>query len=63
MADRLLTAREVADYYSVPLATLYQWNSKGTGPRYARIGRNARYRRADVDAWLDAHVDEPKPAA
>ncbi|MGI8867656.1 MAG: helix-turn-helix transcriptional regulator [Mycobacteriales bacterium] len=50
------TPEEVADYIGVPLATLYGWNSRGTGPRYFRVGRHCRYRWSDVEAWLESHA-------
>ena len=28
----------------------------GRGPRFIRIGRLVRYRRSDLEAWLDAHA-------
>jgi excisionase family DNA binding protein len=57
MAEPLLSAAEVADYFQVPLATLYRWNSIGTGPRRIRVGKHVRYRRVDVEAWLDLCAD------
>ena len=45
---------EVAQYMKVPLATLYAWRYKGDGPPAHRIGRHLRYRRRDVEAWIDA---------
>lgn len=53
MTGALLTAQELAEQLGVPLATLYQWNTKGTGPKRIRMGRHVRYRLSDVDAWLD----------
>jgi predicted DNA-binding transcriptional regulator AlpA len=35
----------------LPLATVYQWNSRRDGPPYMKIGRHVRYRLADVEAW------------
>ena len=52
-SDRLLSAEDVAAYLQVPLKTLYQWRLKGTGPRGLRVGRHLRYRRDEVDGWLD----------
>ncbi len=52
-SDRLLSAEEVSAYLQVPLKTLYQWRLKGTGPRGLRVGRHLRYRRDEVDGWLD----------
>ncbi len=53
MDDRLLTPQEVAAFLGVPLATLYQWNSRGVGPRRCHIGRHVRYSRADLDRWVE----------
>lgn len=62
-ADEFLTTAEVAELLRVPTATIHRWVSQGTGPRSYRIGRHRRYRRADVDRWLDQHASEPEPAA
>ncbi len=60
--ERLLTASEVAEHLGVPTETIYYWRSVGKGPRGARVGRYLRFRRADVDAWVEQHTD-PIPAA
>jgi predicted DNA-binding transcriptional regulator AlpA len=49
--DRWLTRRELAERYGVPVKTRAEWASKGTGPRYAKIGRYVRYRLSDVIDW------------
>jgi excisionase family DNA binding protein len=53
-----MTTREVADYLRVPLNTLYQWRHRGTGPRAGRVGKYLRYRRADVDRWIDTQLSD-----
>jgi excisionase family DNA binding protein len=50
---RLATRAEVADYLQLPVTTLAQWAYLGTGPRYRVVGKHARYRWSDVEAWLD----------
>lgn len=52
LQQRLATRAEVAAYLGVPEATCAQWAYKGTGPRYRKVGRHARYSWADVDRWL-----------
>lgn len=47
---------DVADHLGVPEKTLTQWAHKGTGPRYIRVGRHARYRWSDVEKWEDQNV-------
>lgn len=49
--DRWLTRAEVAERLRLPLPTVTTWGSRGGGPRYARIGRHARYLLSDVVAW------------
>jgi excisionase family DNA binding protein len=51
--ERLLSADEVADYLGVPVATLYQWRHKGSGPMAYRIGRHLRYDPRVLRAWLE----------
>jgi len=51
--SELMTSEEVAEYLRVPVPTLYQWRHKGAGPKAARVGRWLRYKRDDVDRWLD----------
>lgn len=55
--DRLLSVDDVATYLGVPVKTLYQWRHKGIGPRGLRVGRHLRYRRKDIDFWLDGLDD------
>lgn len=55
VADRrpLATVEQVAEYCGVPIATVYQWSYRKTGPRTLKVGRYLRYRWSDVDTWLD----------
>ena len=58
--DQLMTIEEVGAYLQVPIKTLYDWRHKGCGPSGMRVGRHVRYRRADVDRWLETCRD-PEP--
>lgn len=53
MTDRLLTQQQLADELQVSLRTLERWRQEGVGPAFIRVGRSPRYRRADIDAWLE----------
>lgn len=48
----LASRAEVAEFLGVPTQTVTAWAHKGTGPRYVRIGRHARYRWTDVEQWV-----------
>ncbi len=49
----MFTPYELARKLKVPIATLYKWNSQGTGPRPLHLGRHVRYTEEEVDRWLD----------
>ena len=59
MAQDMLSVDEVAAYCGVSTKTVYRWNTTGTGPPRYRVGRYARYRRDEVDAWLDGRSVGP----
>jgi excisionase family DNA binding protein len=50
--DQLDSPAQVAERLQIPERTLNDWRYKGVGPRYLRIGKHVRYRRADVEDWL-----------
>ena len=55
----LLTIGEAAVLLRAPVATLRYWRHLGTGPHSFRLGRRVLYRRADLDAWVDARWSAP----
>jgi len=56
---RLWSTQQTAAFLGLPTSTLYQLNSKGTGPRYFTVGRYCRYDPDDVTAWLNARASTP----
>lgn len=55
--DTWLSRQQLADRYGLPVKTLAQWACKGTGPRYARMGRHVRYRLSDIIDWESARIN------
>ena len=55
--QKLWGPQDVADYLGVPIGTVYQWRSRGTGPVGKRIGKHVRYRPEDVEAWFDSQPE------
>ncbi|WBB65761.1 helix-turn-helix domain-containing protein [Micromonospora sp. WMMD812] len=51
--EPLWTVEDVSAFLGVPVATLYQWRYRRTGPRASRVGRHLRYDPTDVRAWLN----------
>ena len=55
----ILTIDQAAAYLAIPKTTLYTWRTRraGFGPRALKLGGCLRYRRVDLDAWVDEHVE------
>ena len=56
-SDRLWSVHDVADYLGIPHKTLYNWRTRGIGPRARRVGRYLRYEEHDVRAWFSAQSE------
>src|SRR5215207_9083273 len=52
-ADIFLTTEEVLEYLQVNLRTVYRLIKAGKIPA-VRVGRQWRFRKRDIDAWLDS---------
>jgi excisionase family DNA binding protein len=57
MLERLMSLADLSEMLSVPVTTLYQWRHRGEGPPGYRVGRHVRYRRSEVEAWLETQAD------
>lgn len=55
----MLTIEQAAIYLAIPKATLYTWRTRraGFGPPAVKLGGCLRYRRCDLDAWIEAHLE------
>lgn len=65
--EGFLTTEEVLGYLQVNLRTVYRLIDAGKLPA-VRVGRQWRFRRSDIDAWLDSQrpaqpPDAPRPPA
>ncbi len=54
--DRLLTAPEVAEILGVHVNYVWAEAKRGRIPSIT-IGRNRRFRRQDIDRWLDENTE------
>lgn len=57
--EPMLGRPALSEWLGVPEQTLAVWASQGKGPRYYRVGRHVRYRRSDVEAWLEQQSNTP----
>lgn len=53
-----LSPQELADWLGVPVKTVYVWRQTGNGPRAFKVGKHLRYRRADLESWLNKNADD-----
>ena len=53
MSDEILTLPEVAQLLKVAEKTVYTMAQKGELPAF-KVGGQWRFRRTDLDAWMDA---------
>jgi excisionase family DNA binding protein len=58
VGEKLMSISDLSEMLGVPVHTLYRWRHRGEGPVGYRIGRHVKYRRAAVEAWLEAHTDK-----
>lgn len=56
MSQDVLKTPEAAQYVRLSKPTLERLRLHGDGPRYAKLGGAVRYRKADLDAWLESRL-------
>jgi excisionase family DNA binding protein len=61
VSDALLKPEEVAALLRKSRSWVYAACERGEVP-HVRIGRDLRFRRADLDRWLDGKTARPAPA-
>jgi predicted DNA-binding transcriptional regulator AlpA len=52
--NEILKPVDAAVYLQLSASSLAKLRLYGTGPRYTKAGRAVRYRRSDLDAWINA---------
>lgn len=59
--EPVLTTSELAAHLGVPVQTIHDLRHAGRGPRGFRVGRELRYRLAEVQDWI-AHLEQSDEA-
>jgi excisionase family DNA binding protein len=58
--DAPLSPKQAAKYLGVSEPALRLWRAEKRGPRWYRAGEKlVRYRKVDLDAWIEAHLIDP----
>ncbi|MFQ5968684.1 MAG: helix-turn-helix transcriptional regulator [Acidimicrobiia bacterium] len=55
--EPLFSAKDLAEFLHVPIATIYAWRYRGEGPPGFRVGRHLRYRWSDVADWVSSQLE------
>lgn len=53
-----LTTKQAAAYLNFSAQHLEIMRHRGTGPHYIKMPQRVRYRRADLDAWMERYREE-----
>jgi excisionase family DNA binding protein len=61
--DEWVNIQQLAEELEIAARTIYNWRVLGKGPKGYKIGSAVRFRRSDVDAWLDTLADDGPEAA
>jgi len=62
--ESTLSPVKAARYLGISEAALRLWRAEGKGPRYFKAGvKLVRYRKADLDAWVEARLSVPAASA
>jgi excisionase family DNA binding protein len=51
-----LSVEEAAELIGVTVSALRRWIREGRAPPYFRAGRLIRFRRTDLEAWIEARI-------
>jgi excisionase family DNA binding protein len=64
LTETYLTPREAAEYLRSSTSTLAKRRLLGSVPAFVRIGRAIRYRKSDLDRWMNGSTTiDSQPAA
>ncbi len=58
----LLDTPALASELDASEPTIISWRRNGVGPDFIRVGRLIRYRREDVDRWLQEQTQRQTPS-
>ena len=61
--EPLLDVGEVAAYLGVPVSTVYDWRTRGLGPRAYRYGKHLKFALSDVRISIEQQRDPEPPTS
>jgi len=58
--NSVLSLEQTSQYLGVSQAALRSWKRQGKGPAFFRAGKLLKFRRRDLDAWMEAQLVSPE---
>ncbi|MGA2055632.1 MAG: helix-turn-helix domain-containing protein [Bradyrhizobium sp.] len=59
----LMTQEEVSALFDITTPVLANWRCAGKGPRYVKLGGRVKYRKADVEEFINGSVRQSTTVA
>ena len=56
IVTEVMTTVEAAEYVGLKKPTMERFRFLGQGPAYCKLGGAVRYRKRDLDEWLDSRL-------
>ena len=56
IVTEVMTTIEAAEYVGLKKPTMERFRFLGQGPAYCKLGGAVRYRKRDLDEWLDSRL-------
>lgn len=56
MNESMLATKAAAAFLDLSTATLEAWRCRGGGPVFVKLGKAVRYRKSDLDAFLNSRT-------
>ena len=53
MIAMIMSRTQVAEYLGCSYSHLFQLKAAGRGPAWFKVGSRMKYRKADIDAWIE----------
>ena len=54
--NKVMKTPQAADYVGLSKPTLERFRISGDGPAYCKLGGAVRYRKVDLNAWLESRL-------
>ena len=53
MTQEIMTVSDLVEYTSLSESYWYKQRAHSCGPEFIRVGKEIRYRKVDVDKWME----------